>query len=219
MVSGRFAVLLVLALEAVAVLHQRSSVSGDFLSPLLSPVLNGLCKTVYCGKGSCKVAEDTTFGFQCECDSGWTQFHIEDHFRFLPCLMPNCSMNYSCSNISAPPSPAPYPPPPDGSTFFDPCKWSFCGGGECVRGSAFEHRCECKQGYNNLLNISSFPCFQDCSFGADCANLGFGLSNSSSSAHSSPPNLADNGESSSQGDNALKNSMWLGLLLVSLAVF
>ncbi|XP_020587437.1 slit homolog 2 protein [Phalaenopsis equestris] len=207
----------VLALQAIALLHHPCRASGDFLSPLLSPVLNGLCNAVYCGKGSCKVSENSSFGFSCQCNPGWTQFHIEDHLSFLPCLIPNCSINYSCSKVSAPPAPAPFPAPPHNFTLFDPCAWSFCGGGECVRSSTFEHSCECKKGYSNLLNVSSFPCYKDCSIGADCSNLGIGLSNSSS-APSSQPSLSDNGDSSAGDYHAMNILQWLVVFMTSLAM-
>lgn len=45
-----------------------------------------------CGKGSCKAASNATFGFVCECDSGWKQTSSEtdNFFKFLPCAVPNC---------------------------------------------------------------------------------------------------------------------------------
>ncbi|KAI0503634.1 hypothetical protein KFK09_014568 [Dendrobium nobile] len=104
-------------LQTIALLHQPCS--GDFLSPFLSPVLNGLCKAVYCGKGICKVSENSTFGFSCQCNPGWTQLHIEEHFRFLPCLIPNCSINNSCTKISGPLALPPFPAPPDNFSLFD----------------------------------------------------------------------------------------------------
>ncbi|KAH0467130.1 hypothetical protein IEQ34_004368 [Dendrobium chrysotoxum] len=197
-------------LQTIALLHQPCS--GDFLSPFLSPVLNGLCKAVYCGKGICKVSENSTFGFSCQCNPGWTQLHIEDHFRFLPCLIPNCSINNSCTKISGPLALPPFPAPPNNFSLFDPCTWSFCGGGECVRSSTFEHRCECKKGYDNLLNVSSLPCYKDCSIGADCSNLGISMS------PSSQPSLSDNGNSSAADFHALNNLLWLVMLMISLAL-
>ncbi|KAG0489117.1 hypothetical protein HPP92_007928 [Vanilla planifolia] len=163
-------------------------------------------KSAYCGKGICKVSDNHSLGFVCQCNEGWSQYHIEDYFRFLPCLIPNCSINYSCSNSSIPPAAAPLPSPPDKLSLFNPCTWSFCGGGECVRSSTFEHRCECKPNYSNLLNISSFPCYKDCSIGADCKNLGISISNSSSSFSSSSssisPTVTGNESSSSGQDQA-----------------
>ncbi|PKA58291.1 hypothetical protein AXF42_Ash013015 [Apostasia shenzhenica] len=168
-------------------MRQSSGAAGDVLSPIFPPLLNGLCNAVDCGKGICRVSEKHSFGFVCDCNPGWTQFHIADHFRFLPCVVPNCSINYSCSNNSAAPSSPPFPPPPENLTLFDPCTWSNCGGGECLQTSAFDHRCECKQGYNNLLSVSSFPCYRECSIDDDCENLGISLSNSTSSSPSSSP--------------------------------
>ncbi|KAK8934057.1 hypothetical protein KSP39_PZI015407 [Platanthera zijinensis] len=197
------AAVFLMALQAISLLlHQPRHVAADMLSPLLSPVFNGLCNVVDCGKGICRVSMNHTFGFVCDCNPGWNKFHGDGHFSFLPCVVPNCSISSSCSKYSAALAPSPFPAPPDNFSLFDACTWSFCGGGDCFRTSTFEHRCGCKQGYTNLLNISNFPCYKDCSIGADCVSLGISIS-SSPPAQSSSTNPEDNGNSSEGGEGNL----------------
>ncbi|ONK60497.1 uncharacterized protein A4U43_C08F19120 [Asparagus officinalis] len=187
------------------------------LSPMLSPLLNGVCNVVDCGKGKCQASSNHTFGFACQCNPGWTQFHVGDSFRFLPCVVPNCSINYSCTNNSVAPAPAPVPPPPDNLSIFDPCMWSYCGGGKCLNTATYEHKCECDEGYSNLFNTSTFPCYKDCSLGADCANLGINVSNLTKSA--SPSSLpADNSTSAARDLSSPNNSILLSIFFISLAL-
>ncbi|KAJ6846237.1 uncharacterized protein M6B38_279340 [Iris pallida] len=210
-------------LLTISLLLPPRAVLGDFLSPLsplLSPVLNGLCDTVKCGEGSCEVSLNHSLGFICKCNQGWSQLHLGDHFKFLPCIIPNCSLNYSCTKDSgAPaPAPAPLPPPPSNLSVFDPCMWAFCGGGECSSvASTYEHKCNCKEGFTNLFNSTTFPCYRDCSIGADCVNLGINLSNSTSSA-ASPPNIHADANSSAADPFAGKKMLWLYMLTISLAM-
>lgn len=42
------------------------------------------------------------------------------------------------------------------------CYWTYCGGGTCTKSTTYEHICQCNPGYTNLMNISVFPCFNDC---------------------------------------------------------
>lgn len=42
------------------------------------------------------------------------------------------------------------------------CIWSFCGRGRCVRTTSLGHRCECKEGFSNLLNHTNLPCLKEC---------------------------------------------------------
>lgn len=50
-----------------------------------------------CGKGTCKVDLNRTVPFVCECDAGWKQFQIDDSFRFMPCVIPNCNIFFYLS--------------------------------------------------------------------------------------------------------------------------
>ena len=39
----------------------------------------------------------------------------------------------------------------------------YCGdGGTCEKASDFTHRCSCRDGDANLLNDTSYPCYQQC---------------------------------------------------------
>nr|CAD1822489.1 unnamed protein product [Ananas comosus var. bracteatus] len=164
-------------------LPQRVAAAADFLSPLFAPVLNVTCSHVACGRGTCEASTNDTLGFICKCSSGWSQYFVQDELRFLPCVIPNCNINYSCSKISTAPAPSPSPPSANFS-IFDPCLWAYCGGGKCVNASYFDYKCECDEGYYNLFNSTSYPCYRECSLGASCSDLGISMTNSS---YSSPP--------------------------------
>ncbi|URE17260.1 EGF [Musa troglodytarum] len=214
------AVLVLVVLQSVTTSLPHWADAGDLLSPLISTyshvfkISDEICNnSVECGKGSCQVSTDDSLGFVCKCNPGWSQFHIGDYFRFLPCIIPNCSINYSCSNGTLAPAASPSPHPTNVSKL-DPCSYSYCGAGTCVSRSTFGYRCECREGFSNLLNMTIFPCYRDCSLGGDCANLGITLSNSSSS---SPPSLSDNGSSSSDTigpKNLLMVMLVIGLIFV-----
>ncbi|XP_020258957.1 uncharacterized protein LOC109835390 isoform X3 [Asparagus officinalis] len=123
------------------------------------------------------------------------------------------SINYSCTNVSVSPAPA---ASPTNLSLFDPCKWAYCGGGKCSQISTYEHKCVCNEGYSNIFNASAFPCYKDCSLGADCTNLGINLFNSTSM--SPRPNASD--DQFSAGDySALKNSICLLTLIISLTTY
>ncbi|KAJ8627617.1 hypothetical protein MRB53_020924 [Persea americana] len=185
------------------------------LPPILAPILNGTCDGIYCGKGTCKANPNGTFLFSCECDAGWKQSSIEDSsFKFMPCVIPNCTLNFSCIKDTAP---APAPPlSPANHSIFDPCTWAYCGQGTCVKTENFRHRCECKEGYVNLLNVTTFPCFNQCVLGQDCSQLGVGLTNTSSSP---APSLSDSGRSVNSACSGLsRNLLQLIILGISLAM-
>lgn len=45
------------------------------------------------------------------------------------------------------------------------CSWAYCGGGTCVKTSDMGgHKCECNEGFSNLLNVSTLPCYGSCEF-------------------------------------------------------
>uniref|UniRef100_J3LK91 EGF-like domain-containing protein n=1 Tax=Oryza brachyantha TaxID=4533 RepID=J3LK91_ORYBR len=186
--GGRAAAVVLLLVVTTAT---RVAVADDFfspLSPLLAPVIGSMCKTVGCGKGNCTATSGFP-GYRCECEPGWTQMHVGDDLRFLPCVVPNCSIDRACSNITAP-APAPVPSPKNFSLSTDPCLLAYCGsGGTCKNGTGLSYHCECREGFSNLLNITTMPCFQNCSIGADCASLGL-LPSSNSSNSPSPPGSA-----------------------------
>ncbi|URE21912.1 EGF [Musa troglodytarum] len=110
------AVLVLVVLQSVTTSLPHWADAGDLLSPLISTyshvfkISDEICNnSVECGKGSCQVSTDDSLGFVCKCNPGWSQFHIGDYFRFLPCIIPNCSINYSCSNGTLAASPSPHP--------------------------------------------------------------------------------------------------------------
>ncbi|XP_023000547.1 uncharacterized protein LOC111494787 [Cucurbita maxima] len=169
---------------------------NDLLSPLLSPIFENVCKQVNCGKGSCKPSDNDTFSFECDCDSGWKKSLSDDdddddgHFKFLPCIIPNCTLTHSCS--SAPP-PGIQTKPRTNDLIFDPCSWVDCGGGSCNKTSPFTYKCDCLADYYNLLNITAFPCYKDCSIGMDCKELGIPVASSPPATARSTNNNAASG--------------------------
>ncbi|KAJ1298694.1 hypothetical protein BS78_01G473300 [Paspalum vaginatum] len=204
------AVLLLLAVSAGA------ADADDFFSPLapiFAPVINSICSTVACGKGNCTV-EPGTLGYRCDCEPGWTQLHVADDLRFLPCVIPNCSIDSSCSNSSSAPAPTPLPAPKNFS--LDPCDLAYCGaGGTCRNGSGLSYHCECKEGYSNLLNMTTMPCFQNCSIGANCASLGIGPLSNTSNGSPAPPgseSISNHGNAAAPG--IVSQLILLPLLLV-----
>ncbi|KAK8507319.1 hypothetical protein V6N11_069162 [Hibiscus sabdariffa] len=171
-----------LALLAIFLaLHLRTA-KTDFLSPLLQPIFDDVCKEVECGKGKCNPSSNGTLPYYtCECDAGWKQTAAnkdDDHPKFLPCIFPNCTLNTACA---AAPSPVQEKAAKENQSAFDICRWSNCGGGSCNKTSPITYDCKCSEGYFNLLNVSAFPCYRECAIGMDCANLGISVSNRSTS--------------------------------------
>ncbi|KAF9677630.1 hypothetical protein SADUNF_Sadunf08G0127600 [Salix dunnii] len=200
---------------------------SDLLSPLLSSIFDDVCEKVECGKGTCKPSDNSTWFYECECDPGWmkTRFDQDDHLQFLPCVVPNCefsvssfshALNFGTVNFSctAAPSPVQEKASKDNQSIFDPCFWADCGGGSCNKTSQFTYGCACAEGYNNLLNVSTFPCYKDCAIGMDCSNLGIMVSNKPAAP---TPVMAGNGVN--QASSALQEkSLWLVALMMLLAL-
>ncbi|PIN23408.1 hypothetical protein CDL12_03868 [Handroanthus impetiginosus] len=164
------------------------SAKGNDIPPSLSPFYEGLCNEVECGRGSCEAASNYPFGFRCNCENGWkrTRFDDEENLEFLPCIIPNCSLDYSCM-----PAAPPVPPVPHNRSFFDPCYWIYCGEGTCTKNRTYTHTCQCNPGYSNLLNISAFPCYRDCALGSEsCERLGIRVANSNANPSSDKSNQA-----------------------------
>lgn len=169
-----------------------------------SAYADGSCADAICGEGTCKPSNKAFLGmfnrYTCECNPGWTKFANDDTFPyldFLPCVIPNCTVDYSCSN-QATSAPSPPPIPTDGSSsFLDPCTLAICGDGECVKASSFSVSCSCNPGSTNLLNNQNFPCFRKCSLGADCDELGINFP-----TQSSPPSTTRSANNGSPGPSA-----------------
>ncbi|KAK8684731.1 hypothetical protein V6N13_040747 [Hibiscus sabdariffa] len=189
----------------------------EFLSPLLSPIFDDVCKEVECGKGKCKPSSNGTLPYYtCECDVGWKQTaaaadNDDDHPKFLPCIFPNCTLNTACA---AAPSPVQEKAAKSIQSIFDICRWTKCGGGSCNKTSPFTYDCRCSEGYFNLLNVSAFPCYRECAIGMDCANLGISMSNSSTSV---TPTSSRN-DVNRADSKLLGNCYWLVMLVLLLAM-
>ncbi|GKD66401.1 hypothetical protein Tco_1308509 [Tanacetum coccineum] len=173
----------------------------------LSPFSDdNLCDAVNCGKGNCSVDITKPFSFVCECEPGWrrTRSDNEDELQFLPCVIPNCTLDYSCM-----PAPPPSPPIPDNISLFDPCYWTYCGEGTCTKNLTYTHTCECNPGYTNLMNTSHFPCISSCAIGMDCRRLGISMLDTTS-----PPS-----DSSNQGTKFLHGGFhWIGFTVISVVM-
>ncbi|XP_057450695.1 uncharacterized protein LOC130742613 isoform X2 [Lotus japonicus] len=137
-----------------------------------------ICKTMFCGKGTCQASETELLGFTCDCDSGWKKIKVGVpplEFELPPCLLPNCTLDMQCGNGSQLPS---LQPPKDAS---NPCLLNFCGDGTCERiGSGFGFRCQCNEGSANILNDPRMTCLKKCALGAGCNGFDLGF-------HDPPP--------------------------------
>ncbi|XP_052208671.1 uncharacterized protein LOC127812298 isoform X2 [Diospyros lotus] len=185
---------------------------SNILSPVFSPHLDDVCKGVECGKGTCKPSPNATYLFVCECDPGWKQTRPAhgSALKFIPCVVPNCSLDYSCTKAA--PGPVQDKELPANKSFFNPCHWIDCGRGTCSKTSPFTHTCKCEEGCYNLFNHTAFPCLRDCSLGMDCSSLGITAKNDTSSTPRS--SLADNGTNRAGGSIQLGGINWL-ILVVS----
>ncbi|KAI3902010.1 hypothetical protein MKW98_013684 [Papaver atlanticum] len=158
-------------------------------SQLPDPSADPVCKGVDCVQGKCKPSDRLVPPFDCDCNPGWKkpQFGV---FTWPICMVPNCTMNFDCGGTSLP-----TPPLPQNTTAT--CLW--CGDGTCVKdGDA--NVCQCSQGSANLLNKKDLPCFKECSFGADCINLGFDFGSPP------PPSWTENGQGSGSAPDAPSSS-------------
>ncbi|KAH9304650.1 hypothetical protein KI387_009054, partial [Taxus chinensis] len=153
---------------------------------------SGLCNITECVKGSCNdtMANPLDILPRCQCDTGWSQPSIENiTLSFLPCVIPNCTLDTSCSKTGSAAAPPPLGVPPPVN--LPPCAPTLCGeGGSCKPTSNFSYVCNCEKGYENLLNFSSGPCVTQCSFGVDCTQLGIGLGGGGSTTP--PPTQVNN---------------------------
>lgn len=184
---------------------------GNVLSPLLAPVADDVCKEVQCGRGTCKPSGNITFFTECECEPGWkhTLSSTDLHLNFLPCVIPNCTLNFSCMKS---PASAEEKARQANKSIFNPCHWADCGGGSCNKTSIVSYNCLCDEGYYNLFNRTAFPCYKQCGIGLDCSNLGISSSNNTASA---PPSAASDG---SRGSLMQGSYRWLVALMFFLGI-
>ncbi|GLT78593.1 hypothetical protein SLA2020_501230 [Shorea laevis] len=199
-------------LSILLLLHSTTTLS-DFLSPLLAPLFDEVCKEAVCGKGKCINSQNSTFSYECECDPGWKQARADkdDNLKFLPCVIPSCTVNHACAATSAPFQDKALKAD---TSIFDPCHWTNCGGGFCNKTSAFTYNCVCKEGFYNLLNATAFPCYQGCEIGMDCTTIGLPMPNMSPTVD---PALPDNSNNQA-GLSVHRDYHWLIIPLMSLAM-
>ncbi|KAJ4822268.1 hypothetical protein Tsubulata_006372 [Turnera subulata] len=197
-------------------------------------ILDHLCQEVDCGKGTCVVNTSLPLGFMCQCQSGWSRYanydqdDDDDHHLFLPCVIPNCTLNYGSCQPAPPPVPAKQDPHNDSAfdrnnnnKYLSPdleyhlqslnnflsifvitaCYWMYCGEGKCTNNGTYRHSCTCNPGHFNLLNISYYPCYSECTIGSDCANLGIKVSNQQATPGTSGSS-GSGGSGSGRGENA-----------------
>ncbi|KZV54420.1 hypothetical protein F511_09735 [Dorcoceras hygrometricum] len=196
----RFVTILILLLPIITITE----------ADILDPYFDNICNEVQCGKGSCQSDRSYPFGFKCVCDSGWKRTRLDDSdeqdLLYLPCIIPNCSLDYSCM-----PAAPPAPPVPHNTSIFDPCYWIYCGEGTCTKNTTRTHICQCNTGYSNLLNISAFPCYSDCAIRADdCQRLGIRVSRSNSGSSS-------NSDDSGATTLPMGILSWMAMLIVPVA--
>ncbi|GMH29246.1 hypothetical protein Nepgr_031089 [Nepenthes gracilis] len=184
--------------------------ASDFLSPLLSPVFDGVCKEVECGKGNCVPSQNSSFPYECQCDPGWKR-PLSRLTAALPCVIPNCTIDHSCSAAA---SPGQHEHDKENLWITNPCSWTdMCGGGTCNMTSSFKYTCVCKDGYHNLLKTAIFPCFSQCELGVDCSNLGISI------FHSAPPpspvsNVNGSNQASSHGHGNLNRVIFISISII-----
>ncbi|XVE54339.1 hypothetical protein DITRI_Ditri03aG0072200 [Diplodiscus trichospermus] len=144
---------------------KRSSKASSVVF-ISNPISANACATVDCGQGTCRETDSSLLGFECDCYSGWKHFQIGP-LVLPPCIIPNCTLDFSCGEGSPP------PPSPPNFNLSDPCTLTWCGDGSCkTNGTGYE--CDCNAGSDNLLDMPDLPCFKECSLGADCHGVGLG---------------------------------------------
>lgn len=133
----------------------------------------------------------------------------------LVCFFLFCpgTLHYDSCHTAPPPDPDKVP---HNISVFEPCSWIYCGEGTCRNTSNYKHTCECKPGFNNLLNTSYFPCFSNCTLGADCEKLGIRSSDSQKTS--------SNNETISRDDENQAISFqpgkfhWMSILIMSMVI-
>ncbi|KAL5566252.1 hypothetical protein UlMin_029416 [Ulmus minor] len=198
----------------LAALPIASFASGwDNIAPSIA---EELCKEVECGRGKCNPDASFPLGFTCQCDNGWKRTRDEvddDDLKFLPCVIPDCTLNYGTCQPAPPP--VPEKEVPRNISAFDPCYWAYCGEGTCTKNKTYTHQCQCNSGFTNLLNITAFPCYSDCTLGSDCSRLGIKVADSTSGNGTSSGNQ-DGSQDGSQATSFLPGKFqWMIMLIVS----
>ncbi|XBH82861.1 hypothetical protein VPH35_071421 [Triticum aestivum] len=182
------------------------------------------CVGALCAMGTCKELQGTIpFGYECECDPGWSWPNftfpppLPPHL-FLPCTIPTCLSisEFTCYR--------PKPPNPANATL-DPCSYTDCGSeGTCVSGEGRQYRCQCKPGAN-VKGDPTLPCTscKSTPSGKNCATDANGCPVSSPttpappspSSSTAPPSPSSS--TAPPGSVSSRNRLRLSLLLASLA--
>ncbi|XP_038718113.1 uncharacterized protein LOC120011127 [Tripterygium wilfordii] len=193
-------------LALLLVLLPMVAMGDDWLPAFYDKV----CEQVNCGKGTCVANITYAFSYICECEPGWKRTRYDDVDEaapFLPCVIPNCTLDYTCQ--PAPP-PVPAKEVPNNISFFDPCYWAYCGEGSCTKNKTYNYECSCQSGFFNLLNSTYFPCYSDCTIGSDCSSLGIKVANQETTP----------GSGGSQATSILPGKFhWMIILVMSMALF
>ncbi|XWS26913.1 hypothetical protein CRYUN_Cryun26dG0071000 [Craigia yunnanensis] len=53
----------------------RSS-EANYVASISSLLPVNACATVNCGQGTCRETDNSSFGFECDCNSGWNKYQI-----------------------------------------------------------------------------------------------------------------------------------------------
>lgn len=170
----------------------------ELLDPSFLNFGSGLaCEFAKCLKGHCVNSSSFPF-YKCECNEGWqSPFGAS----WLPCILPNCSIDLTCANrsVAAPPPSAMVP------SFggLDVCSLHVCGNGECIQNSTSaknatdDYECVCDPGYVNLGNKADGYCIRKCSIGADCTNVKLPFGGAGNTSSPPPPGVVSPASSSS----------------------
>ncbi|KAH7571921.1 hypothetical protein JRO89_XS04G0167100 [Xanthoceras sorbifolium] len=173
-----FKVMAFLAVLVVVSLPMTTLGLHDDLSPALAPFYEKVCEEVDCGKGACKADIKYPFSYICECDAGWKRSQdndIDEDLRFLPCIIPNCTLNYGTCQPAPPP--VPEKEVPHNVSFYDPCYWIYCGegalGSDCGRLGITVSRQESDDGSQGDMDPAHKEQLSLVSFAILCASVTF----------------------------------------------
>ncbi|KAJ8773473.1 hypothetical protein K2173_004303 [Erythroxylum novogranatense] len=173
------------------------------------------CKLINCGQGTCVANGSAALGFGCQCNTGWEKMQLGP-LTFPSCVVPNCTLDFQCGDASPPPPPVSVPPAP--FNISSPCNLVWCGDGTCTANGS-DHICECNKGSANLFNKTNLACFRECSFGADCFNLGLGFPRSSLPAPSPPASGSVGNGSGTEDSYSSRGLRTLTLILLPAILF
>ncbi|GLJ14478.1 hypothetical protein SUGI_0234090 [Cryptomeria japonica] len=191
----------------------------DILPPLPSwlPDSNP-CNATNCGNGTCESTKEYPF-VKCVCKPGWKQPERYHNLPFQPCVVPNCTIDYSCGSAS-PPSYAepPLPNLPKISEPLNPCSYNVCGAGTCTLKSnvTLEYQCNCNKGYGNIMNWTWGFCSKECELQKDCSRLNVSVSSNDSTTDTSSSNGAQGGLKFMMENSHLVTGSILATLIVLL---